>query len=578
MKEFDKNFHINFSPLYFAIVVMLGMLIAFETKASEIEEVIVVAQQEKETKADPVEDESIIGIVMPAFTYPQGGPGGFVGYAERGAQTIHTSVFVNGIPANDPGAGWYDFGHDIAHGQTVKVISGSNSVIYGSGSMAGTVLIQDTIEHGLTLKRGNDDYIRFAPVEQLEVSSYKGSIGSVRNDNDEKDEYVNKTARLNVDVGDFIIVGKFSEYEYDYDNCYDYNWGQSNDCLQDGKRYNIAIRNNYFTVGRNYNNADYTTAQDPTYSNESFRDYMRVGNQSELSKNLTIAYGVDAERQTYNTISTNSFGSTELNYEDENFGGFINVNASFIMDYNFGIRVGNDDQNAMRLGIEKGSWFFNVGNSFRKANLYEKFGDGWVDGNEDLLPEEGIGYEVGYGVLSVFRYEFEETIEYQSGYTTTNIITPATYDEDGNILTEAVTEDVYTNATYVNGGDYITQGIRFSNNFGPFMLSLKYTDTEQARIPKYVGLIQWEQMFNGVKFNVKYAVNLDRAPSQYDFLPEGQEYLDDLKKLDFTVVKEFTNGVVLALKGTNLTDEVVEVTPYYNTQGRQFNLALNYKW
>ena len=317
MKEFDKNFHINFSPLYFAIVVMLGMLIAFETKASEIEEVIVVAQQEKETKADPVEDESIIGIVMPAFTYPQGGPGGFIGYAERGAQTIHTSVFVNGIPANDPGAGWYDFGHDIAHGQTVKVISGSNSVIYGSGSMAGTVLIQDTIEHGLTLKRGNDDYIRFAPVEQLEVSSYKGSIGSVRNDNDEKDEYVNKTARLNVDVGDFIIVGKFSEYEYDYDNCYDYNWGQSNDCLQDGKRYNIAIRNNYFTVGRNYNNADYTTAQDPTYSNESFRDYMRVGNQSELSKNLTIAYGVDAERQTYNTISTNSFGSTELNYEDD---------------------------------------------------------------------------------------------------------------------------------------------------------------------------------------------------------------------------------------------------------------------
>ena len=197
MKEFDKNFHINFSPLYFAIVVMLGMLIAFETKASEIEEVIVVAQQEKETKADPVEDESIIGIVMPAFTYPQGGPGGFIGYAERGAQTIHTSVFVNGIPANDPGAGWYDFGHDIAHGQTVKVISGANSVLYGSGSMAGTVLIQDTIEHGVTLKRGNDDYIRFAPVDQFEVSSYKGSIGSVRNDNDEKDEYVNKTAIRN---------------------------------------------------------------------------------------------------------------------------------------------------------------------------------------------------------------------------------------------------------------------------------------------------------------------------------------------------------------------------------------------
>ena len=303
-------------PLYVAFVVMLGMLIAFETKASEIEEVIVVAQQERETKAEPVEDESIISIIMPAFTYPQGGPGGFVGYAERGAQTIHTSVFVNGIPANDPGAGWYDFGHDIAHGQTVKVISGSNSVLYGSGSMAGTVLIQDTIEHGITLKRGNDDYTRVAPIDQFEVSSYKGSIGSVRNDNDEKDQYVNKTARLNVDVGDFTIVGKFSEYEYDYDNCYDYNWGQSNDCLQDGKRYNVAIRNEYFTIGRNYNTADYFTVEDPTYSNESFRDFVRFGQNMNLSQNLSVAFGVDAEKIYYNTNSwQNVEGSTEIETE-----------------------------------------------------------------------------------------------------------------------------------------------------------------------------------------------------------------------------------------------------------------------
>ena len=53
MDRFDKNFHINFSPLYFAVVVMLSMCIAFDLKADEIEEVIVVAQQEKEVKADP---------------------------------------------------------------------------------------------------------------------------------------------------------------------------------------------------------------------------------------------------------------------------------------------------------------------------------------------------------------------------------------------------------------------------------------------------------------------------------------------------------------------------------------------
>ena len=68
---------------------------------------------------------------MPVFTWNAGGYGGFVGYNERGAQTSHTSVYVNGIPANDPCASWYDFGHDFASGQTVKVISGANGVVYG---------------------------------------------------------------------------------------------------------------------------------------------------------------------------------------------------------------------------------------------------------------------------------------------------------------------------------------------------------------------------------------------------------------------------------------------------------------
>ena len=99
---------------------------------------------------------------MPVFTYNPGGYGGFIGFNERGAQTVHTSVIVNGIPANDPGASWYDFGHDFASGQTVKVVTGANGVLYGSGSIAGTVLIQDTIERGATLRGGDQTYIKIS--------------------------------------------------------------------------------------------------------------------------------------------------------------------------------------------------------------------------------------------------------------------------------------------------------------------------------------------------------------------------------------------------------------------------------
>ena len=676
MNDFDKNFHINFSPLYFTVVFMLFMLWASETKADEIEEVVVVAQQERELKADPIEDTSLIQAILPAFTYSPGGYGGFVGFNERGAQTNHTAVFVNGIPANDPGAGWYDFGHDIAHGQEVKVITGANSVIYGSGSMAGTVLIQDEIEHGITFRRGDNNYIRVAPVEQLELSLFDGSNGSARNDNEEKDHYVNKTARFNIDAGDFTIVGKYTDYEYDYDNCYNYDWGQSNDCVQEGERYNLAIRNEYFTLGRNYNNADYFTGDltnegtfyhyDQTYANESFRDFLRVGNQMELSKNLNVAFGLDAEKIYYNTSSwQNVEGSIEVQteitepgiyyadddtnksrplwtgeyigtgefdisyigdgvytlteisekYSDENAGLYFSANANFILNYNFGVRVGNDNQNALRLGITKGNFFFNVGNSFRKPNLYELNGDGYVDGNIDLKPEEGVGAELGYGAVSVFLYDFKEAIEYIPGFYT-NVETmrvvldaeaslyvdpddptnngpgagcvlnanwtendEATFGVPGCIYKTVTTVDsIWNNPTYENTGAYQTQGIRYANNFGPFFVMFKYTDTEQSRIPKYAGVVQWAQNLFDIDFRLKYAVNLEREPGPYDVLDEGEQYLEDLHKLDFYITKEWSNGIILSFKGENLTNEVVEVVPFYDSIGRQYHLTLDYKW
>ena len=221
MNDFDKNFHINFSPLYAAFVFSIFMLWASEAKASEIEEVIVVAQQERTAVADPIDEVKIIDAILPAFTYNPGGTGGFIGYAERGAQTIHTSVIVNGVPANDPGAGWYDFGHEFSAGQEIKIVTGANGVLYGSGSIAGTVLIKDTIEKGITFRGiGEPSYIRVAPIDQLEFSLTKDGRMSARNDNDEIDNYKNKAVRFNVDFGDFSIVGKFADYEYEYDNCY----------------------------------------------------------------------------------------------------------------------------------------------------------------------------------------------------------------------------------------------------------------------------------------------------------------------------------------------------------------------
>ena len=156
MNNFDKNFHLNMSPLYAVFVFMLFMLWASEVKANDdVEEVIVVGQKVETFNVNPITSSRIISSIIPAFTYNAGGYGGFVGYNPSGAQLVHTSVFVNDVPANEPGSGWYDFGHDLATGQTVKVISGPNGVLYGSGSIAGIVLIYDTINAGLLYRYGD---------------------------------------------------------------------------------------------------------------------------------------------------------------------------------------------------------------------------------------------------------------------------------------------------------------------------------------------------------------------------------------------------------------------------------------
>ena len=83
--------------------------------------------------------------------------GGFNGIQLSGTDTKHTGVFKNGVPVNDPSSGWYDFGHDLSTGQKVTVITGANSVRFGSGSMAGVVLLEDNFGRSLFTQVAEDE-------------------------------------------------------------------------------------------------------------------------------------------------------------------------------------------------------------------------------------------------------------------------------------------------------------------------------------------------------------------------------------------------------------------------------------
>ena len=159
MNNLDKNFHINFSPFYAIVVVMMLMFVANKLQAQEIEEIVVIGATVYETESDPSTDVNILESIIPEAT-TAGGYGSFLGYTERGTQTIHTTIFRNGVPANDAGSGWYDFGHDFSTGnENVKIVNGPNSVLYGSGSLGGSIFITDDLKDGSIIRYGSNTFV-----------------------------------------------------------------------------------------------------------------------------------------------------------------------------------------------------------------------------------------------------------------------------------------------------------------------------------------------------------------------------------------------------------------------------------
>ena len=103
--------------------------------------------------AEPTED-NILETIQPTKTFMLGG---FNGIQLSGTDTKHTGVFKNGVPVNDPSSGWYDFGHDLSTGQKITVITGANSVRFGSGSMAGVVLLEENFGRNLFTQVAEDE-------------------------------------------------------------------------------------------------------------------------------------------------------------------------------------------------------------------------------------------------------------------------------------------------------------------------------------------------------------------------------------------------------------------------------------
>lgn len=518
------------------LAVSITLFFTSFSQAQQIEEIKVVGQSSSTNYVDVIDHFTINEALLPTVIYTPGGIGGFASYNERGAQTVHTAVYKNGVPANDPSNGWYDFAHDTATGnETVTVMNGPNGVLYGSGSLGGTVFVNDDIHEQTAVRAGSNDHYMISSSlgSVINFSGISTSNGSVRSDNTEEDSYKNLGVKTAVEVGDFLVSGSLNDYSYDYDQCWN-NWGIfTNDCVQKGQRLNLSARNDNVTVGYNKTDTEYFAGTDKTWSSTGERYF------ADLRDTTKFNFGSDV--YTYG-----------VQYENEKYAGKSRdiASAYLLADYDNIFSIGfryNEYASTARVGLDFKGFRASVGTSYRLPTLYELNGDGWVAPNHNLESEKAAGIEVGYGFIDLYRYEFTQGIDYD-----------------------------FNTSQYINTGEYVTQGVRINKKFdvgmGRLGVFAGYTDSDVPNVPKYKTSISYSLLA------IKHWHATARWVTEFD---KGADYLgrdiSDVNTVEFVASRSLSKHFKMGILVQDVFNNKFEIVPDYNAGGRRVYLTITYK-
>jgi len=509
---------------------------------ADVEETIVIGSKVYNGYGDPTYDNNLLESIDYTKRYVAGGLGGFHGIQLNGTDSKHTAVYKNGVPVNDPSSGWYDFGNDLPAFQNIKLISGPNSVQYGSGSMAGAVLIEDNFERNLSARFGEHESLLVASYEWypnahevgVQVAHYNGSTGSAMTYNNELDWYENTTVKFAY-ANEFAKINvETIDYDSDYDQCWwmlPPNEWEDWMCDVKGKKDTLSLRTKHLVLGHTRNQAEHNTG----YIMESERSYLDF----TMYKKYGHVLGVTAENEQYEVTGRDSY-SVYWNWEND----FIGIGYKFLEG-----TAAMAEQHIGRIGLQRGEFRFSVANSYRLPNLYEQRGDSWVRANPNLQPEEGIGTEFGYKDVSIYYYEFEEGIDFD-----------------------------YSSYQHVNSGEYSTHGIRYQDQIlldnGSLFVYTEYTETDNIRIPRYkTKLSYWTsgRFSGGIQWDtaLEYLGEFDKG-LDFDARP-----IDDISVVSFKFGIYATPNLYIMLDIDDIFDNNFEVIPDYAAGGRTVRLTFD---
>ncbi len=603
-----------------------------QEKIEELDEVIVTATKIKMSKKNigkivykltskEIEERQGKSLVQLLNEVPgieingaQSSRGQNLGIYIRGGRNKQTAVLIDGVNVNDPSsvAGDFDLRQlDLNQIESIEVLKGASSVLYGSGAAAGVINIilkkdsKKEFAGSFTTSLGSNrsaEHTTFAGDELQANFNFNGTIDKVsyliglnsnsssglsaiesldKNKANKEDKFYRQNAlvKIGYKINNKVkigIEGSFNKFFTEFDG-FDFNTttfeltpvDKDDFGLTSQKRAVFSTEFKY-TKGELKAKAFYTEIdrEFSAFGGSVFQGEVKgfdVFNSYRVSNQFSFLTGITAQYQDMLREGSIAKGTVNQNFYDPYVS--LNYNSDFGFNVNGGVRMNvhneygnhfvyniNPSYNFEVLEDKNLKVFASYGTAFIAPTLSEIFNKSATV--EELTPEKDFTVEGGF--------EFDVL---------DNLVVNGTY-----FYREETDKVIYNAGKYLNNiGTFNLKGIEAGIVFKPLKKLSILADYTFVNINGGVSLVSLPKQKFGATVNYQLA-SKTFVNATYRFTGERETFGDLLDS--YNVVDFFVNHKILKDKVTffgsvtNLLNENFQDVSAYTARGRNYNLGL----